>query len=1090
MDKFKNIQEKLRGFIKKFYINEIIRGIILFLSFGLLYFIFTLFIEYFLWLKPIARTILFWVFIFVELGLIVKLIIFPILKLIGLQKGISLNEASKIIGSHFHEVDDKLLNVLQLNESNSQSDLLLASIEQKSGKLEPIPFKKAIDFNANRKYAKYLIIPVVIWLILFFTGNNSIFTQSLDRVVHHKMAYAPPAPFTFKILNKNLKAIEGKSYLLQVATEGHTLPESVKINFNGESYYLSSDKIGVFFYEFKFPNSSIEFYFEANDVESIPYELEVIQTPKIIDFEMAMAYPKYTQKSNELIGNTGNAIVPEGTVITWKIATQNVNTIVFLEADKRPQSLESDENGIYDLSKKISISIDYQISASNNFLKDYEQLNYKLQVIRDEHPKIFVKSDIDSVQRGPVQFVGQLSDDYGLTKLQIVAKNRSNNSTSIYSIDIEKSDFEEFYYVFPKGIVLDEGASYEIHFEVFDNDGIHGRKKTKSSTFYYRNKRQSEIDEELLLEQKESLEDLRDSGKIALDIQKALEILSDKLKSKNNTDWNDKKQLLEFLERQEKHQQILERNTEKLLRNLEEMNDDRNPSLEEKKELLKKRIEEAKELQQKKELLKELQELADKLKKEDLLDKVEKLMEQTKQENRSLERILELTKRFYVEKKSAQIMRKLDELAKDQEELSEDKNNLSRKQNKLNKNFDSIKKDFDDLNEQNKDLKSPMNLPDTENELDNISDKMEKAKDNLEESEMDSQTSKSTKKHNAIRNQKSAARKMKELSTKMEAQMMQMEMEGSEENIKDLQQILDNLLIFSYDQEDLMISFENIDSKNADYPNKLRRQQVLKEYFEHIDDSLYALSLRMVRLSSKIQNDLTEAHYNLDKSLENISDNRIQNGISNQHYTMTAANNLADLLSDMLQNIRNRNPGNGSGKGKKGESISLPDIIKKQEGLLKKMKEGIEPGNKRASKSQEQLSGEQYEIYQQQNQLREELNNLLKKDSQKGNGGNKVLQQMEVLENMLLKKGFTKDVLQNMQNLMEQLLKLDHATFKQDKDNKRQAETNTNYFNVKPLEPVYSQRLYFNSEEILIRYNLPLQPNYQKKVKFYFSNSE
>jgi len=383
-----------------------------------------------------------------------------------------------------------------------------------------------------------------------------------------------------------------------------------------------------------------------------------------------------------------------------------------------------------------------------------------------------------------------------------------------------------------------------------------------------------------------------------------------------------------------------------------------------------------------------------------------------------------------------------------------------------------------------------MNLPDTENELDNISDKMEKAKDNLEESEMDSQTSKSTKKHNAIRNQKSAARKMKELSTKMEAQMMQMEMEGSEENIKDLQQILDNLLIFSYDQEDLMISFENIDSKNADYPNKLRRQQVLKEYFEHIDDSLYALSLRMVRLSSKIQNDLTEAHYNLDKSLENISDNRIQNGISNQHYTMTAANNLADLLSDMLQNIRNRNPGNGSGKGKKGESISLPDIIKKQEGLLKKMKEGIEPGNKRASKSQEQLSGEQYEIYQQQNQLREELNNLLKKDSQKGNGGNKVLQQMEVLENMLLKKGFTKDVLQNMQNLMEQLLKLDHATFKQDKDNKRQAETNTNYFNVKPLEPVYSQRLYFNSEEILIRYNLPLQPNYQKKVKFYFSNSE
>ena len=38
-----------------------IKGSILFLSFGLLYLIFTLLIENFLWLKPFARTILFWV---------------------------------------------------------------------------------------------------------------------------------------------------------------------------------------------------------------------------------------------------------------------------------------------------------------------------------------------------------------------------------------------------------------------------------------------------------------------------------------------------------------------------------------------------------------------------------------------------------------------------------------------------------------------------------------------------------------------------------------------------------------------------------------------------------------------------------------------------------------------------------------------------------------------------------------------------------------------------------------------------------------------------------------------------------------------
>ena len=108
MGNFKNIQGKLHDFIGKYYTNEIIKGSILFLSFGLLYFIFTLFIEYFLWLRPMARTFLFWVFILVEISLLIRFIALPVFKLLGIKKGISNVEASKIIGKHFNEIDDKL----------------------------------------------------------------------------------------------------------------------------------------------------------------------------------------------------------------------------------------------------------------------------------------------------------------------------------------------------------------------------------------------------------------------------------------------------------------------------------------------------------------------------------------------------------------------------------------------------------------------------------------------------------------------------------------------------------------------------------------------------------------------------------------------------------------------------------------------------------------------------------------------------------------------------------------------------------------------------------------------------------------------
>ena len=120
MGDFKFIQVKLEQFIKRFYGNELLKGSILFLAIGLLYFIFTLFVEYMLWLNPLARTILFWVFVIVEVALFVKFIVNPISKLFKLRKGINYVDASHIIGNHFPEVNDKLLNMFQLNESGVQ----------------------------------------------------------------------------------------------------------------------------------------------------------------------------------------------------------------------------------------------------------------------------------------------------------------------------------------------------------------------------------------------------------------------------------------------------------------------------------------------------------------------------------------------------------------------------------------------------------------------------------------------------------------------------------------------------------------------------------------------------------------------------------------------------------------------------------------------------------------------------------------------------------------------------------------------------------------------------------------------------------
>ncbi len=1088
MGTFKIIQDKLHDFVKKYYFNEIIKGSILFLSFGLLYFIFTLIIEYFLWLKPLARTILFWIFIAVEIALLVKFIVIPVLKLFHLRKGISLVEASKIIGAHFREIDDKLLNVLQLSENTENSDLLLASIEQKVEKLQPIPFKNAINFSDNKKFVKYLSIPIVLWILIFLSGNGNLFTQSLDRVVHHKMAYSPPAPFNFVILNKSLQAIEGEPFVLKINMEGTLIPEDVQIHFNDESYYLKKENSGKFLYNFDNPQEAITFYFEANGIKSVDYVMDVIATPKIVDFEMVLDYPSYTKKSDENIKNTGNAVVPEGTKIIWNITSKNASDISFEFADLKRISSEniSDEN--FKIEKKVLDNVDYTVSTSNRELVNYENLKYHIDVIRDEYPKIIVKSDIDSVTRGSVQFVGQISDDYGLSRLQVTAKNVETEQLILYNLPISKSDFEEFFYVFPKGLILEEGKGYEIYFEVFDNDGIHGSKKVKSDSFFYKNKTDSEINEELLFEQKQSLERMDKSAQNAKEMEKALERLSDRLKTKDDQNWNDKKELDKFLQRQKKYKEILKENTDKLLNNLEEMNMDSSPEMQEKNKELESRIEETKELLKKEDLLRQLQELTDKLKKEDLLQNVEKLKQQTKQETRSLERILELTKRFYVEKKFNQIFKELEELAEEQKELSESDTNKSENQQELNKKFDSIQKGLKELQKDNMALKQPMDIPSTKTEEEKIESEMKQAQEELEKEEMsNSETSENANK--AKKSQKSAAKKMKELSKKMQAGMQQMEMEMLDENIDDLKQILDNLILFSFQQEEVMVSLEDKDSKNADYPEKLKKQQILKEYFEHIDDSLYSLSLRMVKLSSKIQTEIADAQYNLEMSLENIAQNNMKKGISNQQYTMTAANNLADLLSDILQSLQNKKPGNGTGKGKDGEEISLPDIIKKQGEVLQKAKDGLKPGDSENGKSREQMSGEQFEIYKEQSELRQQLNELLQKGAGGSKNGEQLNKQMEQLEKLLLEKGITKEVMDRMQKLEYELLQLEDADSEQNKEAKRSSNSNENSFENRFIEAISTKKLYLNQNEILERQNLPLNSFYKSKVKVYFEDT-
>ena len=1123
MSTFNIIQQKLEEFIKKYYTNELIKGAILFFAIGLLYLLITLLVEYFLWLNPLGRRILFWAFVFVELALFVRFIAFPLAKLFKLQKGIDYEEASKIIGNHFPQVNDKLLNVIQLNQNQRESELLAASIDQKATELQPIPFKSAVNFKKNAKYLKYAAIPVLVFLLFGVLGGMDIFSSSYKRVVHYDTAFEPPAPFSFIVMNDDLNAVESKPFNLKIRTEGIAIPENASINYNGETYYLQQTAPGFFEYTFQQPLESIDFSLKANKVTSREYTLDVIKTPSLLNFEMVLDYPSYTGKRDEILKSTGNATIPEGTRVKWNVATKNTDAVTLKTADTSFSFISKGEN--FNFERGIYSKLDYAITTSNEKLKDYENLAFTLNVVKDQYPEIDVQSKQDSTNTQRVFFLGQVSDDYGLTKLRLVYfPEGDEKQAKTQPLPLSKTNFDQFTYSFPGNLVLDEGVSYEYYFEVFDNDAIHNHKSSKSGIYSFRKLTKDELEKEQLQNQQNAIKGLDKSLEEFKDQKQTFEELSRTQKEKNELNYNDKKKLENFLQRQKQQEEMMKNFSKEMkeeLQNFQPENEEKDPF----KEELEKRLEENEEqLKKNEKLLDELEKIQDKIQKEELTEKLEKLSKQNKNQEKNLEQLLELTKRYYVEKKAEKLAEELYELGEEQEKLADkpEDENTKEAQEELNEKFEEYKKQMDELQKENEGLNKPIDIPEDKPTEQQIDQEQEKATDKLDEQ----------KPSEAGKNQKKAGQKMKQMSKAMQMQMKSGQMESIEEDAKMLRQIVDNLVVFSFQQEDLMEIFKKIEYGNPIFGKKLNIQNDLKTNFEHIDDSIFALSLRQPMIGSQINTSLTEIQYNIDKSLERLAQNQSRQGIGNQQYTITGANDLAVMLSDILSNMQMQmamSMGSGSGKGKPmpgsgGGGFQLPDIIEKQQSLSEKMKEGMKKGekgskgegegegdgdgngengengrdgkngnengdNKDGNGNSEELNEELFEIFKQQQDLRNQLQNRLSKEGLNGKGGD-LLKKMEGIEQQLLDKGFNENTLQQMLNLKYELLKLDKADLEQGKESRRESRTNKKDFqNNTRLSPEEIKK-YFNTTEILNREALPLHQDYKNKVQEYFKESE
>ena len=1108
--------------------------------------------EYALWLSTTWRLVLFLGFLLTLFVLGYQYIVVPLSYLFKLRKGIPEKEASRLIGKHFSTVGDKLVNLLEWSESSEKSDLLSAAIAQRSSELRPLSFTDAINFKDSVRYAKYLLVPLGVIVLVWLSGNIADFFGSYQRVVNYDIAYEPPAPFQFILQNQKLKVLEDNELTLSVRTIGDVAPETVFLEKDGQSMVMQSVGNGVHEMRIEQPISSFNFRFKANAVYSREYRLEATRVPAIVDFNLALEYPEYLGLKNKEVKGTGNVTIPEGTKLTWQMEGMNTSSIQFVTTDTVVGFVRTDNR--FEYSKRIYESADYELTTSNEGVINYERLGYRVNVLKDQSPKIRVEEARDSLRPNELYFTGGVSDDHKVSKVRLVYYEVGDrgDKKKMELVQPNKA-FAEFYYTFPSGLAIETGKTYEMYFEVTDNDGLRGGKVTRSQVFRTEVFNDKQLEERRLDNQESLINDFDKRLNQFEEQNEELNEINRDQKQEGNLEYKDKERIKQFLDKQKQQESLMEKFSKELKDNLKKEDGDN-----EMNQLLQERLE-RQELEAKKnqKLLEQLEKVADKIEREELKKRLEDLAKSQGSSKRNLEQLLELTKRYYVTEKAAQLGQKLEELSLEQMELAQDsvvKESQTEAQKGLNEAFEKISEELDELRGDNRALRKPLELDYSKNEQESIKKDQKEALDKLSEDNGEKDAGESGMKpenNGATQKQNSAAQKMKELSEKLQESMSgEGGSSGVVEDAEMLRQILDNLITFSFKQEGLLDKVNENSAEISEFSNTVRQQKELRQLFEHVDDSLFALSLRRAELSEFVNEQITEVYYNVDKSLEGIADNQMYQAASYQQYVLNASNALADFLANTLDNMQ-QSMMSGQGQGQ-GQGFQLPDIIKKQEELQDKMEGGSQSGNeeqqgqgesgKQGDQSGEGEKGEQgengqsgdgntqgnggegnsgkerrdsgqgeqrdginggtgqgmseaqlkeiYEIYQEQQTLRNALEEQLKNiiDAERRNLGRKLALQMEQFENELLENGITERTLNRMNQIQHELMKLENAALRQGKKKERESKTNKEVYESPILTRPESLHLSSDELEILNRQALPLRPDYQNKVKVYFGS--
>jgi hypothetical protein len=1111
MNNYDLLISRLDAFIRKFYANKVIRGSLVFLI-CLLFYILTVSVgEYYLYMPVWLRVTIVSLFVVLGMAALIVWIIIPLTKMARLGKTISHEQAADIVGKHFPEVSDKLLNILQLKrdaaDTHASRDLINASIDQKAKQISVVPFTQAVDFSRNKKFLPYLLPLLLIGIFILVAAPN-VFNDASKRLLQPTKQFEKPAPFSFNIKSLPLQVVRNADYTLVVETKGSALPAEMFVSLGNEQLPMQALGNNTFQYVFKNITEPVNFRLQAAGFYSQDYTIKVVQKPVLKAFKVQVHYPAYTGHKDEMRNSLGDMTLPVGTTVSWAFMADYTDAASIRFGSGAPLSVPGKAN-MFAYQYRFMNDTSYMFTLNNTKNNIADSYRYQVQVIPDQYPVVQVQQFKDTVSGKQIVLNGTAGDDYGISRVlfhyDIANGNGKPISSKVVVLKITAGALTSFQHYFDiESLNLQPGQKLSYYVEAWDNDGVHGSKAARSEVMTYEMYDAKQVDSAMNANSQQINSGLSNSSQKTQQLENEYKDAQSKMLESENMDWEQQQSLQQMQQKQLQLQNQLE--------NVKKRFDEQTKQSEQKKysdDIKDKQQELEKQLDnllnnELKEEMKKLQELMQKLNKDQAIQAMQQMQEDNKLMNMDMQRMQELMKKLEAQMRMEDMANKMDDLAKKEGDLKKATDQKSKDNQALAKQQQDIKKELDKAMQQ--DMKElQQSAKDSKQEsLDKEQQQGKQAQQQMQQSEEqlnDQQNSKAGKA------QSQAQQNLQDMASSLRAKANGQDMEKIDKDIHAVRQILTNLIRLSFDQEDLMGSVQHTSPTTQAYVTNAQKQNSLHSNSQMIRDSLFELSKDNFKLAATINKETTEIERNMQNATKALEDRRIGDAATRQQYVMTHTNNLALMLNEALTNLmamkaQSQQPGNGScsnpggKKPKPGAGKQMSDIITQQQQLGNAMQQMAGSGQSKSGKNGKQGNGENGDAEQlarlaaQQAAIRRQLQDLSSLLNSNGMGNSKELrdlqQKMDKSETDLVNRRLSGELLQRQREIETRLLEAQKSMREQEQDDKRSSHTAPEIS--RPVPPELQKYLTDRKQLLELYKTVPpqLKPYYRKMVENYY----